>query len=88
MKPVTFVAVNGKSPLPVAAPPRRDPLTVPVWHLSPLTVQRRCNTAFDFGFDRPQPLDKNADRPDATLVCITQEIQIQIRFRLGLGASK
>jgi hypothetical protein len=31
MKPITFVAVNGKWRLPVAQAPRRDLLTVPVW---------------------------------------------------------
>jgi hypothetical protein len=85
MKPATFVSVNGKSRLPVAAVPRRDLLTVPVWDLLPLAVQRPCNTVFEFVLTELAPLDKNAVQQHAVAVCITQEIQI--RFRLGLGAS-
>jgi hypothetical protein len=85
MKPVTFVLVNGKRCLPVAAAPRRDLLTVPVWDLLPPDVQRRCNTEFEFVPGRPAPLDKNADRQQAVTVGITKDVQI--RFRLGLGAS-
>jgi hypothetical protein len=85
MKPIAFVAVNGKRRLPVAAAPRRDLLTVPVWYPSRLAVQRSCNTAFEFGLTEPAPLDKSAFQQHAVTVCITQEIQI--RFRLGLGAS-
>src|SRR5262249_18185403 len=62
MKPVTFVAVNGKTRLPVAAAPRRNLLTVPVWDLLPPTVQRGCNTAFEFGSSALGPLDKKAVR--------------------------
>jgi hypothetical protein len=85
MKPAAFVSVNGKSRLPVAATPRRDLLTVPVWYLLPPTVQRRRNTGLEFVLTAPAPLDKNAVQQHAVTVCITQEIQI--RFRLGLGAS-
>src|SRR5689334_25307007 len=77
MKPVTFVAVNGKRRLLVAAAPRRDLLTVPVWYLLPLPVQRRCNTAFEFGFSKPRPLDKNPVRQHAVTVGITRT------FRFG-----
>jgi hypothetical protein len=73
MKPVAFAAVNGKRRLPVAAAPRRDLLTVPVWYLSPPAVQRRCNTAFEFGLSKLRPLDKNAVRQHAVTVGITQE---------------
>jgi hypothetical protein len=85
MKPVTFVVVNGKRRLPVAAAPRRDLLTVPVWDRSPLMVQRPCNTAFEFGLTALGPLDKNAVRQHAVTVDITKDVEI--RFRLGLGAS-
>jgi hypothetical protein len=88
MKPVTFVAVNGKRRLPVAAPPRRDLLTVPVWDPLPTAVQRRCNTAFEFVWGAPGPLDKKAVRQHAVTVGITKDVQIRFRrFRLGLGAS-
>jgi hypothetical protein len=88
MKPVTFVAVNGKRRLPVAAAPRRDLLTVPVWDRLPPTVQRRCNTAFEFVSSAPGPLDKNAVRQHVVTVDITKDVQIRFRrFRLGLGAS-
>jgi hypothetical protein len=85
MKPVTFVAVNDKRRLPVAAAPRGDLLTVPVWDLLPTAVQRRCNTAFEFVSGALGPLDKNAVRQHAVAVDITKDVEI--RFRLGLGAS-
>jgi hypothetical protein len=85
MKPVTFVAVNDKRRLPVAAAPRRNLLTVPVWDLLPPTVQRRCNTAFEFVSAALGPLDKKAVRQHAAIVDITKDFEI--RFRLGLGAS-
>jgi hypothetical protein len=89
MKPAPFVSVNGKSRLPVAARPRRDLLTVSVWYLLPPAVQRRGNTAFEFGSGTRHPLDKNAVRQHALSVCITQDIQIRFRsFLLGLGASR
>jgi hypothetical protein len=84
MKPITFVAVNGKRRLPVAAAPRRDLLTVPGWDLSPPPVQRCCNTAFEFDLSEPRPLDKNAVRQHPLTVCITQDIQIRFR-RTGAG---
>jgi hypothetical protein len=88
MKPVTFVAVNGKRRLPVAAAPRRDLLTVPVWDLLPTAVQRRCNTAFEFVSGALGPLDKNAVPQHGVIVGITKDVQIRFRrFRLGLGAS-
>jgi hypothetical protein len=85
MKPVTFVAVNDKRRLPVAAAPRRNLLTVPVWDLLPTAVQRRCNTAFEFVSGALGPLDKKAVRQHAAIVDITKDVEI--RFRLGLGAS-
>jgi hypothetical protein len=85
MKPLTFAAVNGKERLPVAVAPRNELLTVPVWDLWLPTVQRRCNTAFEFGLRELARLDKNEVRQHAVPVCITQDVQI--RFRLGLGAS-
>jgi hypothetical protein len=88
MKPFTFVLVNGKRRLPVAAAPRRDLLTVPVWDLLPGDVQRRCNTEFEFVSSDPTPLDKNGDRQQAMTVGITKDVQIRFRrFRLGLGAA-
>jgi hypothetical protein len=60
MKPASFRAVNVKSRLPVAAAPRAELLTVPVWDLLRAQVQRGRNTRFEFVLSDPGCLDKNA----------------------------
>jgi hypothetical protein len=60
MKPARFREVNGKCRLPVAAPPRKDSLIVPVRDLWPGWVQRPGNTRFEFVLIDLVCLDKNA----------------------------
>jgi hypothetical protein len=72
MKPASFLSVNGKSRLPVAAQPRVESLIVPVWDLSPGRVQRACNTRFEFVLIDLVCLDKNAIGNHPAFVCITQ----------------
>jgi len=85
MKPIAFVAVNGKRRLPVAMAPRRDLLTVPVWDFCGGLCSAVATLHLNFFQASSAPSTKMPIGNTLSPVCITKDVRFG--FRLGLGAS-